>query len=234
VRLINGWTKPRGYKLSLSFLRKRHDFKRLSSRWRAIGQFRYFDENRWAPTIVGPPVGRQTGGYLDDRMIEPRTPRLFRHRFTGRIHGLPIHHPEAKLVRAYVSWLHADEDFMQDTLPGGLRTDLFDRSGWRLIEAKVYADRETLRSALGQLLDYKRHYPRRPSVGILVGTRPSPASLKYLGHYGITAVWQTPSGRFRDSTGSGDWTTLRRRSALSTPDQRQMGRPRAGRHVYTN
>lgn len=212
VCLVNGTTRPNGYRLQLSSIKRLRQPKNLAIRWRAVGQFRYFDADSWASTIVGPPVDRQRGSYLDDGISEPHGPRFTRFKFTGRILGLSPGDPESVLVRSYLAWLRATEEFEQHTfLRGRLCIDLFDPSRWRLIEAKVNADRQTLRSAVGQLLDYKRHYKRRPALGILLGRRPSATSIQYVVHCGVTAIWKTPSGRFGDSTQRGEWTRLRRR-----------------------
>jgi hypothetical protein len=132
-------------------------------------------------------------------------------KFCGGIPGMPHNSPEAELVRSYVAWLRAESEFEHHYLRSErLHTDLFDRSRWRLIEAKVNSDRSTLRSAIGQLLDYKRWYARKPSLGLLVGSKPSPGSLRFLEQCGITLIWRTPSGRFFDSSAGRDWTSTRR------------------------
>jgi len=123
--------------------------------------------------------------------------------------------PEARLVDAYVAWLRAGDEFEQHYLrEERLHTDLFDPSFWRLLEAKVQSDRRTLRSAVGQLLDYKRFYARKPSMGVLLAERPDSASVTFLREYGVIAVWQSPSGRFCDSSGTRAWTSKRRRDRV--------------------
>jgi hypothetical protein len=95
--------------------------------------------------------------------------------------------------------------------PGRLCCDLFDLRRWRLLKAKVQSDRITLRTAVGQLLDYKRFHLRAPSLGVLVGSKPSSLCIRYLADCGITAVWQTRAGWFRDSTEERAWSSARRR-----------------------
>ena len=87
-----------------------------------------------------------------------------------------------------------------------LFTDLFDRTRWRLIEAKANVDRRTLRTAVWQLYDYKRFFDRRPSLGVLLPERPTGICLLYLAHCRVTGLWNTPTGRFCDSSQGMMWT----------------------------
>jgi hypothetical protein len=131
--------------------------------------------------------------------------------FAGGILGQPHGAPEAKLVRDYVAWLRAANESGHDYLRAqGLHTDLFDKQHWRLIEAKHACDRRSLRTAVGQLLDYKRWYRRKPSLGVLLSTKPSSSCRRFLAHYSITSVRRTPSGRFADSSQDRTWSGARR------------------------
>jgi hypothetical protein len=129
--------------------------------------------------------------------------------FQGGIPGCERGAPEAALVNAYVAWIGVPERFGHQYLPKEkLHTDLFDRSCWRLIEAKVRTDRVALRTAVGQLLDYQRCYPaRHPSLGLLLPERPLKSGLDYLRACNMTAIWKTPSGRFSDSSSDRRWST---------------------------
>ncbi len=209
VRLLNG-SSANGYRLHLVKLSSPRTELRLSIRWRAIGQFRYFDARSWSPLILGELSATNDGDYLDD-VAETRVLSLPSIPFVGGIPGQPHGAPEAQLVREYVDWLHAGNEFGHDYLRSeGLYTDIFDRRHWRLIEAKHSCDRRNLRNAVGQLLDYKRWYTRKPSLGVLVASKPSPACLRFLAHYGITLIWRTPAGRFADSTENRGWSGARR------------------------
>jgi hypothetical protein len=213
VHLVDGTIRDHGHLLRLKQVRTYPETVKLKMRWRVVGQFRYFDVRKWAPIILGTPVGG--GAFLDpsDTPSERTLPRL---KFFGGIPGMPLNAPEAKLVRSYVSWLRGGSEFEHHYLRAErLHTDLFDRSKWRLIEAKIHDDRLTLRSAVGQLLDYKRWYIRKPSLGILLASRPSYASIEYLRQCGITTIWRTPSGRFFDSTDNHGWTSGRRYPRLT-------------------
>jgi hypothetical protein len=89
-----------------------------------------------------------------------------------------------------------------------LYTDLFDHRHWRLIEAKVRADRVTLRTAVGQLFDYQRCYPgRHPALGVLLAERPRRSDVEYLRACNVTGIWKTSSGRFGDTSSDGRWST---------------------------
>jgi 5-methylcytosine-specific restriction protein A len=68
-----------------------------------------------------------------------------------------------------------------------------------LYEAKASVRREVLRGALGQLLDYQRYFPRRPSLALLLPQRPSERMLDLFAQKRVTVVWRSPTGRFRDT-----------------------------------
>jgi hypothetical protein len=208
VTLVGG-QKRNGYKLKLSDITRLTAHKPLRVKWKAIGQFRYFNPRLWTSTLVGPPAP-PTGNYLEE--VSSSAPRFSIRRgpFTGTVQGKPRSHPESALVRRFVAWLNCESIIEQHRLrPDGFLTDLFDMSKWRLIEAKLACDRKTLRGALGQLYDYKRYYRRRPSLGVLLGKRPTKRCVTFLQHHHVTAIWETASGAFRDSA-DGKWSRLRR------------------------
>lgn len=207
VTLVDG-KKKEGYKLWLTRIKRPPSGIRLGIKWYAIGQFRYFDPRRWAPTLVGP-LKLRRGDYLEE--VSSSGPGLTMRRgpFTGSVQGKPRSHPEAALVRRFVAWLNCEAALEQHRLlPDRFLTDLFDTSKWRLIEAKLACDRQTLRAALGQLYDYRRFYARRPSLGVLLGARPTRRCVRFLQDHRVTAVWETGSGAFRDSA-DGAWSKLR-------------------------
>lgn len=87
----------------------------------------------------------------------------------------PHGHPEATLVNQYAKWLGDKVKFGHNRIrEANLYVDLFDITHWQLIEAKVANNRETLRTAIGQLRDYKRFYHRSPTLAVLLGSRPAP------------------------------------------------------------
>jgi hypothetical protein len=210
VTLVDGQKWRRGYKLRLSTIRNPSGRRPIRIKWYAIGQFRYFDPRRWAPTLVGLPQPARADDYIEDVATSAPQLTIRRGPFTGSVQGRPRSHPESALVRRFVAWLNLDSTIEQHwLLPDGFMTDLFDMSKWRLIEAKVSCDRQTLRAALGQLYDYRLFYLRRPSFGVLVGSRPTKKCVRFLRDHRITAVWETRGGAFRDSA-DGVWSGLRR------------------------
>jgi len=181
------------------------DPRRLSIKWRAIGQFRYYSPVTHAPLNLSGAWREPGAEYLDDRI--PPLPNPGYQPYGGGIPGRTKRDPESQLVDAYVNWMREPDRFRHqwiDTV--GLYTDLIDRRYWRLFEAKVLVDRRTLREAVGQLLDYRRFFRRSPSLGVLLPKRPSFLELEYLDYCRVTAVWMTPAGRFGDSTGSNRWS----------------------------
>jgi hypothetical protein len=169
----------------------------LKCRWYAIGQFRYFNPKTWRPVLVTDSTG--DGNYLvDDGSGSSAIPFA---PYRGGIPGLPRNAPEAVLVTAYVAWMRQPERFGHHYLRNqGLHTDLFDRSFWRLIEAKASMNRVVLRTAVGQLFDYRRCYLRHPTLAVLLPERPGDSHIEYLESCNVTAIWRTPSGRFSDSS----------------------------------
>jgi hypothetical protein len=176
---------------------------RLRIQWIAIGQWRYFDARTCRSVLVG------NGG--DFPSAPGSKPQIIFHPFMGEVPGRSHNDPEAQLVRQYVDWLKDPEGFANNYIPQAhLYVDLFDRRKWRLIEAKAAIERERIRTAVGQLFDYRCFYAKSPSLGILLPEKPTAPCLSYLEANRITAVWCTPSGIFNDSTGSRLWTGKRR------------------------
>lgn len=220
VRLVGGERKNTGFKLWLSEIKQPKRIAPLKFEWYAIGQFRYFDLPRWIPTVIGDPDTSWHGDHMEESVVDQGSLDMRRGGFTGTVQGKPKSHPESQLVRRFVAWLACEGDMEQHRLmPDRFQTDLFDASRWRLIEAKVANDRFTLREAVGQLLDYKRYYRRRPSLGVLVSRRPGSRNREYLTDQRITVVWETAKGQFRDSS-AGAWSVLRRGRGGADDDHR--------------
>jgi hypothetical protein len=183
------------------------DPQQILCRWRAVGQFRYFDARTWKPVLLTEPDPPDSGDFVElDRSL-PYTAlrwRPFHVAVPGRSKGAP----ESLLVREYVEWVGAPDRFGHHYLPKqGDYADLFDRSNWRLIQTTMATDRIALRTAVGQLLDYRRCYlTRPPSLGILLPERPGNPDLEYLGACKVTAIWRSPSGKFYDSTEDRRWS----------------------------
>ena len=195
VKLANGDTKEKGYiiKADRRTIRRPKAIQSPINRWRAIGQFRYFDVNKMkAVQIESFDLSRNN----DRGYIETVSGTEFEVHKNG-IPGLPHNNPEAKLVDKYVKWMEGNtrfgHNFIQDA---HLFVDLFDLTHWQLIEAKVATNRETIRMAIGQLRDYKRYYNRPPSLAVLLASRPSPDCMYLLTDNRISMIWKNPSGSF--------------------------------------
>ncbi|MCF8590380.1 hypothetical protein [Gordonia liuliyuniae] len=79
-----------------------------------------------------------------------------------------------------------------------LFTDLYDETRDVLIEVKNDVQRQTLRMALGQILDYQR-YVNAASSAVLVPVQPAGEMIALLGQYGVDVVWPHGAGFVSDS-----------------------------------
>jgi 5-methylcytosine-specific restriction protein A len=83
--------------------------------------------------------------------------------------------------------------------PGELRsmwTDLFDESTHELYEAKGTATRDAIRSAIGQLFDYRRHIADVDALSVLLPHRPSDDLVDLILGLGIACVYENARGDF--------------------------------------
>lgn len=123
--------------------------------------------------------------------------------------------PERLLIRSYIAWTGCAEDFCHQYLrEAGLYTDLFLAAKYTLFEAKSYVDRETLRTALGQLLDYQRCYERHPRLAVLLPRRPADTMIELFTAKRVSVVWRSRGGAFDDSAG-GAFTRILREKAFA-------------------
>ncbi|OYD67005.1 uncharacterized protein DUF3293 [Rhodococcus sp. OK302] len=83
-------------------------------------------------------------------------------------------------------------------MPTVLSIDVFDDTAETLIEAKVDVRRETLRTALGQILDYARHVPHQHTA-LLLPEAPTVDMTALLYDHGVDII--TPVGTVVDSDG---------------------------------
>jgi hypothetical protein len=91
--------------------------------------------------------------------------------------------------------------------PGEVRpiiTDLFDSTTGTLVEAKGTVERNAIRMAIGQLLDYRRFFSagELSQVAALFPAEPRPDLAALLDEQGIVLIYRTKDG-FEDSTGGG-------------------------------
>jgi len=100
---------------------------------------------------------------------------------------------EAALVRRYRDWLDPSRERLSGVLIEApqqtLRCDLLDIRLHRLIEAKADSGRDSVRYAIGQLLDYQRFIDPRPGLALLVPARPAVDLLSLLTELTIDAIW---------------------------------------------
>jgi hypothetical protein len=75
-----------------------------------------------------------------------------------------------------------------------IRADLFDATEHILYEAKASPDRQKLRMAIGQLLDYERFVRPQPRLRVLLPGQPSPDLQELLVLTGIGFAWPDQGG----------------------------------------
>jgi hypothetical protein len=202
VRIATGKLKKNGYELvaQQGTIRTARTgaIARLSFRWRALGQLRYFDMRTFRPIMIDGP--RPGGDFLLDAPSKGGAEILRFKPFVGGVPGLDRDHPESRLVQRYVNWVGHQELFLHaQALPDGGYTDIFNTTRWTLFEAKAASHDRRVREAFGQLYDYRRSFPRSPSLAILLPEAPRRRMLAFLAHFGVAAVWELSRGNFIDS-----------------------------------
>lgn len=76
-------------------------------------------------------------------------------------------------------------------LSSSLWTDLYDANAHVLYEAKSTSSRESIRMAIGQLMDYRRNVePKNPTLAVLLPSKPHPDLQDLLDSVGINIVYQ--------------------------------------------
>jgi len=164
----------------------------------ALGAIGYFDSRRQESVFYS--ASRGTGSRAALNVLTVGTSPRRRHPFLANNVSKTLSQPERELLRAYADWIGSDHLFGHHYLGGPkLYTDMFIPARWALIEAKATIDRQVLRSALGQLLDYQRYYERHPRLGILVPERPTTAMIELMAAKRVTIIWQSRGGAFRDT-----------------------------------
>jgi hypothetical protein len=115
---------------------------------------------------------------------------------------------EAQLVHQYRRWLDPAgkrlRGLLMVTANGTLRADLYDTQIGVLIEAKAEANRENVRYAIGQLIDYRRYIDTRPAIAILVPAGLDGDLAAMPAEVGAGVIWPVDGG-FVDS-GDGRFT----------------------------
>ncbi|WP_409464814.1 EVE domain-containing protein [Amycolatopsis sp. GA6-003] len=100
--------------------------------------------------------------------------------------------PEAKLVKRYTAFLGRDLCCLSAKFPTGERLvcDLFDAEANTLIEAKSSNKRESVRMALGQLLDYRHHLATGAELACLLPARPAPSIAEVLHSHQVKVIYE--------------------------------------------
>ena len=110
---------------------------------------------------------------------------------------------ESGLVARYTNFLEASGHNVRRwrLLPRGemrpLFTDIYDEQALELCEAKGTATRESVRTAIGQLLDYRRYIPIEGlRLAVLLPHRPSDDLVDLVTGLEISCVCESPAGGF--------------------------------------
>jgi hypothetical protein len=109
---------------------------------------------------------------------------------------------EGELVDRYIAWSGRAATFSRWRLrpPGELRpllTDIYSETQNVLYEAKGNATRNAMRTAIGQLLDYRRHIDRTDlRLAVLLPHLPSDDLIDFATGLGIAVVAEQPGGGF--------------------------------------
>lgn len=123
--------------------------------------------------------------------------------YTAHLAGEPVERRrvEAELVKRYSDWLIQRGHSVGRNIitpPGEskpLYSDLYDHEAQELVEAKGSSSRESVRMALGQILDYSRRVDHR-SKALLLPTEPRSDLIALLLQYDVSCIWQTTEGGF--------------------------------------
>lgn len=115
---------------------------------------------------------------------------------------------ESDLVHSYR--LHLEDQGHTVTrhkiIPSGEReplfTDLYDHTSNTLIEAKGHVSRESVRMAVGQLIDYRRHISGNPRLAALFPVQPRSDLRDLCTSINIATIWRQ-NGKFEQETPAG-------------------------------
>ena len=135
------------------------------------------------------------------RLIDPEHHNVYEIIRTPNVGTEPARKLEARLVEDYQGHLktlsHVVRRHAIRVADGDrdLITDLFDETEMVLYEAKSKVDRDTIRYALGQILDYALLLDDPTlSLRLLVPDRPSSGLIQLLAAYGVGVTWRSGDG----------------------------------------
>ncbi len=102
----------------------------------------------------------------------------------------------SRLVKDYERSLGGELVLRTVRLPSGERLvcDAYDQQQDLLLEAKSFASRQDVRTAIGQLLDYRRHLAPFATLGVLLPEPPSEDVLALLRELKVQAVVRASGG----------------------------------------
>ena len=100
---------------------------------------------------------------------------------------------EAQLLQRYQAWLLQQDRKLVTIRYRNIVCDAYEKKRHNLIEAKCSADREYVRMAVGQLLDYAfqgRRTLGRPNLAILLPAKPIQSVIDWLVDMRIGVIWE--------------------------------------------
>jgi hypothetical protein len=139
------------------------------------------------------------------RLVDPEAFELEEAEVTPSAVTRQMIRAEARLVRRYRNWLDPSGTRLRGLIipmedRTVLRADLYDTHVDVLIEAKAEVSRESIRYAVGQLLDYRRYLEPRPELALLLPERLSPDLAALPVEVGAAVIWSVDD-QFVDSVG---------------------------------
>jgi hypothetical protein len=108
---------------------------------------------------------------------------------------------EAELVMRYQRWSRTNghrvigKDILLPGRTNPLRVDLYNLDNSELIEAKASSERDSVRLALGQVLDYAR-YVSHERRAVLLPNRPDADLIDLLSSHGVSCLYEARDGIF--------------------------------------
>ncbi len=145
---------------------------------------------------------RPSSSALDPLVVPGVEDVAFEERWTERAFVAPAHKAgeserrERALVLAFSDYLRGkghEVAHLKIVPPGEAKplfADLIDRTANTLFEAKGTVERGAIRTAVGQLLDYRRFLEPAPQLAVLLPVAPRDDLRAYLESAGVGAVWR--------------------------------------------
>lgn len=116
---------------------------------------------------------------------------------SGAPASVVVRRKEGKLVEQYAAYLRSlGHDVSRNSIlpvgeSGSLQTDLYDETTGDLVEAKSDVHRNSIRLAIGQLLDYRRFIDPSPRLNVLLPARPRRDLLDLCATVNVTVIWKS-------------------------------------------